>query len=945
MAEIAVGMVLEQLISFLGAEVKLFGGLKKQVEDIMIELEYSACFLRDADSMAEKEDTNGGLKLWVKHVREVAYQIEDVMDEYMLYHVTQHRQQGLMAASLAKIVHLVKTVKRQRRTASKIREIKTRFVGIKERSERYGFKFNTMPSVPFDGIESNNRRQVNPRMGLHFIDSEALVGIDSSLKELAHRVADAELRRMIVSVVGMGGVGKTTLVKRVFDDQVVAGHFDCHAWITVSQSYKVEALLRTMLRQMYESRKQSPPVSVGTMDGVELISKCRDYLYDKRYIVVFDDVWEELFWRDMEHTLLDNNKGSRILMTTRNMNAADFCKKSSLVHVHNLEPLPLELAQELLCRTAFLNDEDRLCPEELKGLAFEIVKRCEGLPLAIVAIGGLLATKGKDGFHWKRLLDSLSAEFESSPHLSHIKQILSFSYYNLPYYLKGCFLFLGMFPEDCSINCKRLIRMWIAEGFVKGKHGMTLEEVAMTYLTELINRSLVQVSMIDSIGDVRNCQLHDLMREVVLSKAEELSFIQTCPANLSSHNRVARYLSICNKSNNSPVTVGNCQTHLAIFFDIEELPKSLCVLFFTKFKLLKEMDFEGAPLTSIPEELGNLLHLKYLSIRDTKVKKLPKSVGKLHKLQTLDLKRSLVSELPGQIKTLVNLQYLVAYYKDKQSIYNINTRKAMKLNGNFGSLESLEKLYEVDLEAYSGGNFFHELARLKQLRKLCITKLKSENGKDVCDAIEQMTHLQSLRISAIKEEELLQLNLISSPPVFLRHLRLRGRLMKLPDWISELRNLTKVTLEWSRISDDSLQILGALPNLLLLYNYKGYNGAQLHFQKNHFKKLQDLGLCGLSDLNRLIIDEGTLTLLEHLEFGPSPQFEELPASISYLKCLKALSINDMSKEFARKLLPNGGLDHWKVKHIPNIYFLYDTFKGTDRQTYKLGDPHLLAYLS
>ncbi|PPS00295.1 hypothetical protein GOBAR_AA20367 [Gossypium barbadense] len=721
MAEIAVGIVIDRLISFLGAEVKLFGRLKKEVEDIRIELDYIACFLSQTDPMVDKEDSNSGFKLWAQHVREVAFQIEDVMDEYKLYHVPlaqDQQQQGLMA-SLSRIAHMVRTVKRQLRAASKIRDIKTSVNEIKERSERY--RFNTLQRVPGE----NYNKPIDPRMGLHFVDSEALVSIDSSRQELAHRLADAELKRTIVSVVGMGGVGKTTLVKKAFDDEIMVGQFDCHAWITVSQSYRVEVLLRTMMKQMYESRKQSPPVRVDTMDGVELISICRDYLYDKR-----------------------------------SMNTAEFCKKSSLVHVHNLEPLPLEQAQELLSRTAFQYDEDKLCPEELNGLTFELVKICEGLPLAVVAIGGLLATKGKDVGQWKRLPDSLSAELDNYP-----------------------------------ISCKRLIRMCIAEGFVKGKHGMTLEEVAMTYLSESINRSLVQVSVIDSIGDVRNCQLHDLMREVVVSKSKELSFIQTCPENLSNHDRVARHISICNKSNNFPMVVGNYQTHSAIFFHIEELPKSFCFLLFTKFKLLKELDFEGVPLTYIPEELGNLFNLKYLSIRDTKVKKLLRSIGKLHKLQTLDLKRSFVSKLPVEINMLFNLQYLVAYYKDKQSINSINSRRGMKLYSNFGSLESLEKLYEVDLEAYSGGNFFRELARLKQLRKLCITKLKSENGNDLCDAIQQMIHLQSLRISSIKEEELLHLHTMSSPPVFLRCLRLRGILMKLPGWIYELRNLTKLTLE------------------------------------------------------------------------------------------------------------------------------------------------------
>ncbi|KAE8718881.1 10-formyltetrahydrofolate synthetase isoform 1 [Hibiscus syriacus] len=306
----------------------------------------------------------------------------------------------------------------------------------------------------------------DPRVGMQFVHDNELVGIDSPRNELVHRLISGPSVRTVVS---LGGIGKTTLARKVYENKTVVQQFDCHAWVTVSQSFHAEELLRTLLRCFYEARKESPPDSIGRIDEEEFIGKSREYLHDKRYIAVFDDAWNQDFWHSIEHVLLDNNKGCRIIITTRNAKVAEFCKKSSLIHVHNLRPLPLELARELLHRTAFRFDPEKQCPPESKDLSLDIVRRCQGLPLATVDIGGLLSTKGKDVVQWKSLHNRFSAEFNGNPHLTDIKKILSFSYHDLPHYLKSCFLSLGMFPEDYSIRCGRLFRLWVAEGFVKQK--------------------------------------------------------------------------------------------------------------------------------------------------------------------------------------------------------------------------------------------------------------------------------------------------------------------------------------------------------------------------------------------------------------------------------------------------------------------------------------------
>ncbi|KAL7217974.1 hypothetical protein ACSBR2_011239 [Camellia fascicularis] len=167
-------------------------------------------------------------------------------------------------------------------------------------------------------------------------------------------------------------------------------------------------------------------------------------------------------------------------------------------NVYNLQPLTLEESWTLFCRKTFMENS---CPSHLEGLSKAILNRCEGLPLAIVAISGLLSTKDTSSVEeWDKIYRSLGAELQGNDKLLSMKKILSLSYIDLPYYLKFCFLYLSVFPEDCFIDHWRLIRLWVAEGFVEMKAGMTKEEVAESYLNELINRSLVQVAEMRNDG-------------------------------------------------------------------------------------------------------------------------------------------------------------------------------------------------------------------------------------------------------------------------------------------------------------------------------------------------------------------------------------------------------------------------------------------------------------
>ena len=310
--------------------------------------------------------------------------------------------------------------------AVKVQKIKALLQKIKERSEKYGFQST--------GLGSSSGAQIvrwhDPRKDSLYLDDGDVVGIESPRDELICWLVEGLSHHIVVSVVGMGGLGKTTLVKKVYDHQMVRGYFDCRAWILVSQSYNIEDLLRSIIKQFRYSRKEPPLLGIDAMEEESLVNNLRDYLWKKRYVVVFDDVWKIDSWEGIKHALLDSHMGGRILITTRNREVASFCKKSSPIDVYELQVLPFNKAWELFCKRAFQIDFGGQCPQALKNLS-DIVKKCEGLPLAIVAIGGLLSTKDKTIIEWKNLHDSLGFEFGRNPYLAGVNKILSLSYEDL----------------------------------------------------------------------------------------------------------------------------------------------------------------------------------------------------------------------------------------------------------------------------------------------------------------------------------------------------------------------------------------------------------------------------------------------------------------------------------------------------------------------------------
>uniref|UniRef100_A0A151UDF4 Disease resistance protein RPM1 n=1 Tax=Cajanus cajan TaxID=3821 RepID=A0A151UDF4_CAJCA len=876
MAETAVSLAREHLLPKIVEAVKMLRDLPKEVADVTEELESFQDFINDTDQGAEAEEDDGRrdrIKKRVMRLREAAFRMEDIIDEFSI-HAENNPHDPRCAALLCEAVEFIKTRILQLQIAYKIQDVKSLVC-----AERDGFqKQFPLPTKPSGSRGNQNVTWHKLRMDPLFIEQDEVVGFESPKRTLKNWLIDGREERTVISVVGLAGVGKTTLAKQVFDN--VHKKFECHALITVSQSYTVEGLLRDMLHQFCKEKMENHPADVSTMDRQSLIGEVRKQLRNKRYVVMFDDVWNEKFWDDVESSVIDAKNKSRILSTTRYEKVAECCKKSSFIEVHKLEkPLSEEECFRLFCNKAFKYGFDGHCPEELKDISLEIVRKCKGLPLAIVAIGGLLSQKDFCAHEWILFSRNLSLELERNSELNSIAKILSLSYYDLPYDLRSCLLYFGMYPEDYEVKSRRLITQWIAEGFVKRETGKTLEEVAQQELSGLIRRSLVQVSSFSIDGKVKGCRVHDLIHDMILRKAKETGFCQYFGEhNESVSSGIVRRLIIATESND---LVGIERSHIRsiLFFRRRRLTEQFVGRIFSKYIPLRVLDFENFGPLNVPKALWNLIHLKYLSFRNSWIRSLPKSIGKLQNLEILDVRGTMVVDIPKEISKIRKLRYLLG-----DQISFVATKDCL------GSMTFLEKIRVLRVD--DEGVVIRELGKLKQLRNLRISSVRAEHTNTLCSSIHEMQFLEVLHI--------------------------HGKLKKLSNWIPQLQNLVKLSLKFSELTDDPLESLKDIPNLLVVDISNAYVGETLYFKDEGFQKLKELRLKYLNKLNSIFIERGALPSLKKLVLKEIPELRKVPRGIQHLEKLQVLIIKDMPLQFVHSIDGHGGQDHWMIQHVPDV---------------------------
>ncbi|XP_015901524.3 disease resistance protein RPM1-like [Ziziphus jujuba] len=928
MAESAVSFLLDNLTPLLQNEMQLLSNVHGQVRYILDELETIKAFLRVADA---KQESNPGLKIWVEQVRDVAYDMEDVVDEFML-HLIYYHDSGF-CSFCHRLYYFLRSLKARHRIASDMQLIKSRVNSVSKSYRRFNLDIPRSRSKAY--------RQLPSQGDARLLEEADLVGIGERKKHLMEWLLNNETGRQVISVVGMGGLGKTTLVNQVYKDPKVRKRFKVHAWITVSRSYKIDDLIEDMVQQIFTVIGKPVPQEVSNMNRDRKRETIKDFLQQSRYLIVLDDVWDVKFWDTIKLALPSSNKyGSRIMVTTRNASCVEIHDK-----VYNLEPLSPEESWGLLCKKTF---QGKPCPSNLEEICHCILNRCGGLPLAIAAISAVLATKDQANIdEWVTLSRTFGPEMGENSRVDNMNRVLSLSLNDLPYYLKSCFMYLSMFPPFQKIETMTLIRLWIAEGFVIEKEGITPEEVAEGYIKELLDRGLIQVAGTTSCGRIKSCKVHDLLREIAIQKSKDQNFgVVVKEQGVTLPDKVRR-LSVVKTLHN--VQNKNLSRLRSLFvFNAEDSLTEFPKLFPRSLKLLKVLELRGAPIENFPEEVCKLFYLKFLGLKKTKVKHIPRSIKKLQNLETLNLKDSFVTELPVEILSLKRLRHLLVYRYQIESYVHFDSKIGVNAPDGIGCLQSLQKLCFIE----GNQENLTELGKLNQLRRLGIVKFRERDGSALCCSIQKLINLRSLSITSEEKTDIIDLQHISSPPQYLQHLYLAGHMETLPQWINSLQNLAKLFLKWSRLKEDPLVHLQHLPNLMHLEFLQVYEGESLHFKAGGFPSLKILGLDKLDALQSVTIDEGAIPHLERLTFQRCKLLKKVPTGIEFLTNLKLLEFFDMPDELIMKLRPDGGEDHSKVAHVSAVYSVYwlgdgwDVFsleRFTERDTSPQPYPEMRSY--
>ncbi|XP_071914083.1 putative late blight resistance protein homolog R1B-16 [Coffea arabica] len=686
---------------------------------------------------------------------------------------------------------------------------------------------------------------------------EDLVGLKDEVETITHRLTRGSKQLDVVPIVGMPGLGKTTLANKVYNAPSVRSHFHVRRWCRVSQTYSIRSLLVELLC----SSSSESSDEYHKMDENDLAMKLRQVLLRSRYLLFLDDLWDVEAWNLLKKSLPNDANGSRILFTSRYQDLSLHFEPNS--KPHHLRHLTDEESWTLLQRKLFGTED---CPAALSEVGSQIAKLCRGLPLAVVLVAGILATTAKD--RWEEVAKSLSSIVLGD---EYCMKTLELSYSHLPDYLKSCLLYFAAFKEDEVINVRRLLRLWISERFVQQTEGKSLEKAAYDYLMALVNRSLVMAVGQRIVGDAKACLLHDLVHEFCVEKAKEESFLYVIHSWKAS-------LSLIGPSNPQRVCVHNT-TELKIW-ELTLICPNLRSLILSGHvhieceeeylgillpKLLRVLDFGNSGFGyHFPMEVVLLVHLRYLALKG--IGYIPSAIANLSRLETLIVEdpRGYGNELPStiwNIKTLSHLRVLDLFrIWPKGFIFPVEN---LEVSPDLDRLDTLD--LAIDPSPQSLRKILRKLPSIPRLK--CMERWdRSREATRNCNEI--------LEFDGLSQLESLHL------------LGFWGCGFKFP------LNLKKLTLSYNGQPWSEISTIGKLPNLevLKLVN-RCFVGEEWVMKEGEFPKLRVLILLGLEFRNWTAFSDN-FSRLEKLVLHRCKKLEKVPSCLGECETLEMIEVKD-----------------------------------------------------
>ncbi|XVF83762.1 hypothetical protein PTKIN_Ptkin16aG0518500 [Pterospermum kingtungense] len=915
MAEAIVSLAVRRISDLLIHEAVSLGGVGAEVERLKAELDRMNSVLNDAEYKQEQTQL---VRTLVKQIRDLSYEAEDVIDSFILHQVAHQGVINRFTSIFTKPFHRFKAGKQ-------IKAIQTRIEDISKSLPAYDHISGGQSSA-----SGTVMLQQWFRRTYSHVEEEDVVSLEGLTKIVLAQLKreDEDRPHVVVSLVGMGGIGKTTLAKKVYNHNDLRHHFDCLAWAFISQKCSAREVLLEVLTKVHPLSKEERELGENELKKILF-----DFLKEKRYLVVLDDIWRIEDWNILKPAFPRGKKGSKILFTTRNKDVA-------LLADPRNSPIELPFLSDddswrLFKRKAFLTHimESDVCLEEFEMLGREMVKKCGGLPLAIVMLGGLLATKGSRA-QWEKVQRNIHAHInkvrQQDNQYGAVNGILVLSYNDLPHHLKPCFLYLGHYPEDWEISTKELIRLWIAEGFISPSiesRGILMEDIGEQFLEELIARCLLQVGKMDSTGRcVKTCRIHDILRDLCIDKAREENFLEIIQPSLISPLTLSasmpRRIAIHPSKRYVCLEGGHPKLRSLLLFNSEELielPISNCKI----FKLLRVLNLVRKRVDlqwQLSSEIGNLHHLRYLGLFCLGRIIFPQSIGKLQNLHTLRVQAWGGIRIPNVVFKLERLRHILLF----DSSYEDFWRGTMMHFPMRGGLKCIETLKYIRIKRCSG------VLSLTSIRSLGVIFERSEDVEPILKAVVQSNHLRKLHLRLLEKDPVESYSDLEplSQCHHLSKLLLYGKIKEDPRHDHHVLkfvppNIVKLTLYRSEVKlQDPMVVLEKLPHLRVLCLFvDSYRGTKMKCSANGFPQLDSLWIRYLHELEEWEIDEGAMPRLRSLYLFGVAELRKLPEGLRYLTALEEMKLDWIKRSLVERIqVVDGrqGEDFSLVSHIPSI---------------------------